>query len=65
MPVNVGVESFSSEVFVNEVGASGAVVSLVLDVDVPLLPVNEDFPANVSIGKINNKPRVDNKTVDL
>ena len=63
--MNVGVESFSSELLVNEVGASGAVVSLVLDVDVPLPPDNEDFPANVSIGKINSKPRVDNKTADL
>ena len=65
LPVIVGVESLIDEEVAKEVGASGAVVSLVLDVDVPLPPDNEDFPANVSIGKINSKPRVDNKTADL
>ena len=65
LPVKVGVESFESEVFVKEEGASGAVVSLELDVDDSLLAGNEAFPAKVSVGIINMKPRVDNKTADL
>ena len=66
VPVNVGVESFESEVFSKELGASGAVVSFELDEEEPLLPGNDDFPAKVSTGTIKNrKPKVDNKNVDL
>ena len=65
LPVKVGVESFESEVFVKEEGASGAVVSLELNVDDSLLAGNVAFPAKVSVGIIDMKPRVDNKTADL
>ena len=57
--------SFSAEVLVKEVGASGAVVSedeLELDGVDPLLPGNDDFPAKVSIGISTMKPNEDNKT---
>ncbi len=60
LPVKVGVESFESEVFTNELGASGAVVSFELDEGELLPPGNADFPANVSIGINNRKPKVDN-----
>jgi hypothetical protein len=57
--------SFSAEVLVIEVGASGAVVSedeLELDGVDPLLPGNDDFPASVSIGISTMKPNEDNKS---
>ena len=62
-PVNVGVELLVSEVLTIEVGASGAVVSG--DEFEPLLPGNDDFPANVSKGIKNSKPKVENNTADL
>ena len=58
-------ESFSDEVLVKELGASGAVVSedeVELD---PVLPETVDFPANVSIGINSMKPNVDRKNTDL
>ena len=63
--MNVGVESFSSEVLVKELGASGAVVSedeLELDGVDPLLPDKVDLPAKVSIGISSMKPNEDNIT---
>ena len=65
VPVNVGVESFESEVLTKELGGSGAVVSedeLELD---PELPGTDDFPANVSIGINSMKLNVDKKNTDL
>ena len=59
LPVKVGVESFELEVFNNELGASGAVVSFELDGSECLPAGNADFPANVSIGINNMKPKVD------
>ena len=58
-------ESFSDEVLVKELGASGAVVSedeVELD---PVLPETDDFPANVSIGINKIKLNVDKKNTDL
>ena len=57
--------SFSAEVLVTEVGASGAVLSeveLELDGVDPLLPDTDDHPAKVSIGTSTKKPNEDDKT---
>ena len=60
LPVKVGVESFESEVFTNELGGLGAVVSFELEKGEFLPAGNDDFPANVSMGINNRKPKVDN-----
>ena len=58
-------ESFVSDIFEREVGASGAVVSEEeLEPD-PELPGTDDFPANVSIGVSRMRPNADKKNTEL